>query len=130
MYVSKEKFDQRCKAQRMPTQTLSRHLEEFLLHKYGLRSMAGGQAAAVRTAVEKFGGEDTAIRVFGMALRNEVRMNVNRANRERGRREVRVRGGTGVHAGFRYWVGLAAEGSTICTGFLQSTMIDPRIPIY
>lgn len=73
VYASKEKFDTRCVAQRWPTQTMSKFFEEFLVHKYGLRSMAKGHEQAARTAVEKLEGEDNYVRVFGMTLRNEVR---------------------------------------------------------
>lgn len=34
IFVSKEKHDRRCAAQRLPSQTLATHLEDFLVHRY------------------------------------------------------------------------------------------------
>lgn len=33
VYASKEKYDRHCVAQRLPSQTLSRHLDDFLVHR-------------------------------------------------------------------------------------------------
>lgn len=71
VYASKEKFDGQCVAQRVPLRTLSKYLDEFLLYKYGLTSLAEEHAAVVRRAVHKF-RKDNGVRVFGMALRNKV----------------------------------------------------------
>ncbi len=34
VYASKEKYDRNCTAQRLPSQTLARHLDDFLVHRY------------------------------------------------------------------------------------------------
>ncbi|CAN0514623.1 unnamed protein product, partial [Ectocarpus sp. 12 AP-2014] len=72
VYASKEKYDLRCTAQRLPSQTLARHLDDFLVHRYGLTSMARAQAAALRVGVQRYRDADNAVKVFEMTLRNEV----------------------------------------------------------
>ncbi|CAM9487950.1 unnamed protein product [Ectocarpus sp. 13 AM-2016] len=72
VYASKEKYDLRCTAQRLPSQTLARHLDDFLVHRYGLTSMARAQAAALRLGVQRYRDADNAVKVFDMTLRNEV----------------------------------------------------------
>lgn len=37
VYASKEKYDRNCTAQRLPSQTLARHLDDFLVHRFVLR---------------------------------------------------------------------------------------------
>ncbi|CAN0278384.1 unnamed protein product, partial [Hapterophycus canaliculatus] len=72
VYVSKDKYDLRCASQRLPSQTLARHLEDFLTHRYGLTSMAKAQAAALRRGIDRFRDIDNAVKVFDLTLRNEV----------------------------------------------------------
>eukprot|EP00903_Cladosiphon_okamuranus_P006338 g6208.t2 len=72
VYASKAKYDRHCVAQRLPSQTLSRHLDDFLVHRYGLTSMAKAQATALRKGVEKFRDDDNTVKVFELTLRNEV----------------------------------------------------------
>ncbi|CAB1118558.1 unnamed protein product [Ectocarpus sp. CCAP 1310/34] len=72
VYASKEKYDLRCTAQRLPSQTLARHLDDFLVHRYGLTSMARAQAAALRLGVQRYRDADNTVKVFEMTLRNEV----------------------------------------------------------
>ncbi|CAM9689410.1 unnamed protein product, partial [Scytosiphon promiscuus] len=72
VYASKEKYDDRCASQRLPSQTLTRHLDDFLIHRYGLTLMAKDQAAALRRGMDKFRDNDNAVKVFELTLRNEV----------------------------------------------------------
>eukprot|EP00752_Nemacystus_decipiens_P014257 g12678.t1 len=72
VYASKEKYDRHCVAQRLPNQTLARHLDDFLVHRYGLTSRAKAQATALRKGVEKYRDNDNAVKVFELTLRHEV----------------------------------------------------------
>ncbi|CAN0403348.1 unnamed protein product, partial [Pylaiella littoralis] len=85
VYASKEKYDRLCATQRLPNQTMARHLDDFLVHRHGLTSMARAQAAALRSGVERFRENDNTVKVFEMTLRNEVdeRFRLEQRDRQR-----------------------------------------------
>ncbi|KAL0227922.1 hypothetical protein RCL1_004065 [Eukaryota sp. TZLM3-RCL] len=72
VYVSKEKFDLKCKEANLPRETMDQYLISFLTHKYGLKSLIKEWSRAVHVAVEKYQNVDNDVAVFDRMLKNEI----------------------------------------------------------
>ncbi|KAL0219511.1 hypothetical protein P9112_005164 [Eukaryota sp. TZLM1-RC] len=72
IYVSKQKFDQKCEEINQPKETMSQHLLSFLTHRYGLKSLILQWSRAVKVAVEKFKNVDNDVMVFDRMLKNLI----------------------------------------------------------
>jgi hypothetical protein len=71
IYQSKTRFDEKCRENRLPRETMEQHMYTFLNHKYGLKSLIIEWASAIINGVKKFSPTDNDVAVFGKQLRNE-----------------------------------------------------------
>ncbi|GMH94408.1 hypothetical protein TL16_g12900 [Triparma laevis f. inornata] len=72
LYASKEKYDKKCAASKLPRETMEQHMYTFLNQRYGLRSLIVDNASAVIKAVNSFHLQENTVAVFGKILRNEI----------------------------------------------------------
>ncbi|GMH53207.1 hypothetical protein TrST_g1705 [Triparma strigata] len=72
LYASKEKYDKKCAASKLPRETMEQHMYTFLNQRYGLRSLIVENASAVIKAVNSFHQQENTVAVFGKILRNEI----------------------------------------------------------
>lgn len=72
IYLSKAKYDDKCRDTGMPMETLEQHLITYLNQKYGLKSLIVDWAAALIRGVKAHASQDNDVAVFGMIMRNEI----------------------------------------------------------
>lgn len=72
IYTSKVKYDEKCKQNQLPRETLEQHMYTCLNQKYGLRDIILEWATAIVEAVRRYAPEDNDVAVFGKILRNEI----------------------------------------------------------
>ncbi|KAG5502970.1 hypothetical protein JKF63_04743 [Porcisia hertigi] len=72
IYTSKVKYDDKCKQNHLPRETMEQHMYTYLNQKYGLREIILKWATAIVDAVRRYAPEDNDVAVFGKILRNEV----------------------------------------------------------
>jgi Ca2+-binding EF-hand superfamily protein len=72
IYTSKTKYDERCKQNQLPRETMEQHMYTYLNQKYGLREIILEWATAIVQAVRRYAAGDNDVAVFGKILRNEI----------------------------------------------------------
>ncbi|KAL7706193.1 hypothetical protein N2W54_004675 [Lotmaria passim] len=72
IYTSKSRYDEKCKQNQLPRETMEQHMYTYLNQKYGLREIILEWATAIVQAVRRYAAEDNDVAVFGKILRNEV----------------------------------------------------------
>ncbi|KAL9655108.1 hypothetical protein ABK040_008889 [Willaertia magna] len=72
IYISKQKFDEKCAETKLPKETLEQHLYTYLNQKYGLKNLILDWASAIIQGVKRYSREDNDVAVFGKILRNEI----------------------------------------------------------
>ncbi|KPA79767.1 hypothetical protein ABB37_05516 [Leptomonas pyrrhocoris] len=72
IYTSKTKYDERCRQNQLPRETMEQHMYTYLNQKYGLREIILEWATAIVQAVRRYAATDNDVAVFGKILRNEV----------------------------------------------------------
>eukprot|EP00761_Pharyngomonas_kirbyi_P009681 gb/GECH01009699.1/.p1 GENE.gb/GECH01009699.1/~~gb/GECH01009699.1/.p1 ORF type:complete len:965 (+),score=295.88 gb/GECH01009699.1/:1-2895(+) len=72
IYASKQRFDEKCKEQKLPRETMEQHLFTYLNQKYGLRSIILDWAYAIIDGIKKFSPEDNDVCVFGKILKHDI----------------------------------------------------------
>ncbi|KAK7198677.1 Leucine Rich repeats (2 copies) [Novymonas esmeraldas] len=72
IYASKAKYDDKCKRNQLPRETMEQHMYSYLNQRYGLRDIILEWATAIVQAVRRYAPEDNDVAVFGKILRNEV----------------------------------------------------------
>ncbi|OMJ83740.1 hypothetical protein SteCoe_15282 [Stentor coeruleus] len=71
IYQVKVKYDQKCNENRQIIETLPQYLPNYLITKYGLKSLANEWMAAIDKAVNKY-SYDIDVQLFGKIMKNEV----------------------------------------------------------
>lgn len=72
IYASKLKFDQKCKENHLPRETMEQHLYTYLNQKYGLKNLILEWASVIIKGVKRFSSVDNEVNVFGKIFRNEI----------------------------------------------------------
>ena len=82
IYVSKEKFDQKCLDAHQPKETMDEYMYSYLNQKYGLKSLITDWVGAVAKALERFEAEDPDVLLFGKILHHQIEENYRKVFQE------------------------------------------------
>ena len=72
IYNSKFKYDEKCKDNKIPRETMEQHMYNYLNKKYGLKTLVLEWAGAILLSVKKYLPEDNDVAVFAKIIKNEI----------------------------------------------------------
>lgn len=82
IYISKEKFDQKCNETQQAKETMEEYMFSYLNQKYGLKSLINDWVNSIVRAVEKFEAEDPDVLLFAKILRHQIEENYRKVFQE------------------------------------------------
>lgn len=82
IYISKEKFDQKCNDTQQAKETMEEYMFSYLNQKYGLKPLINDWVNAIVRAVEKFEAEDPDVLLFAKILRHQIEENYRKVFQE------------------------------------------------
>ena len=72
IYLSKLKFDEKCREMRMPRETMDQFLYTYLNQKYGLKSLISEWSVLILRAIDKHESADAEVCLFSRVLSHRV----------------------------------------------------------
>lgn len=72
IYASKDKYDDKCRREGLPRETMEQHMYTWLEMRYGLKPLIVSHASALIRAVTRHARADNDVAVFGRIVQNEV----------------------------------------------------------
>ncbi|OMJ79889.1 hypothetical protein SteCoe_19973 [Stentor coeruleus] len=82
IYISKEKFDQKCFDTHQAKETMEEYMYSYLNQKYGLKSLIQDWISAIVKSIEKFEAEDPDVLLFAKILRHQIEENYRKVFQE------------------------------------------------
>ena len=71
IYIQKQKYEEKCQENHLPSETMEQYMYTYLNQRYGLKTLIIEWASAIINGVKQYSHLDNDISLFGKVLRNE-----------------------------------------------------------